>query len=369
MRFIDFFSGIGGFRVGMERAGHKCVGFCEWDKYATASYTSMHLITDQQREYLATLPLKKRQEEILKEEYRNGEWYANDIRDVRGRDLPLAECWCFGAPCQDFSIAGSRAGLDGDRSSLVREVFRLVREVGEENKPEWLIYENVKGMFSSNKGFDFASILIELDDLGYDCEWQLFNSKDYGVPQNRERIYTIGHSRNKGRSKIFPVEGTNGENSVQVEQIGQCRAKRNNPNQYRVYEQGGIAPTLNCMEGGGREPHTVIPLDISGTEASETDISSTINACDQRKGIKDHQTKTMAAHIVEDVPPFCDLTETQPQTTDTARCLKRRYDAGVTPYGRATNSGVMQPLEVETDTRGGITGKFCSRQRFQGSEV
>ena len=115
LKFIDFFAGIGGFRRGMELAGHKCVGFCEFDKFAVASYTSMHLITQKQKSYLETLPIKKRQKEILKDEYKNGEWYASDIRKVRSEYLPKADCWCFGAPCQDFSIAGKRAGLSVDR--------------------------------------------------------------------------------------------------------------------------------------------------------------------------------------------------------------------------------------------------------------
>ena len=202
MRFIDFFAGVGGFRRGLELSGHKCVGFCEWDKYATASYTSMHLITDKQHEYLSTLTMKQRQKEILKDEYRNGEWYSNDIRNVDAGCLPKADCWCFGAPCQDFSVAGKRAGLDGDRSSLIREIFRLLEEQEEQDRPEWLIYENVKGMLSSNRGLDYLSILSEMDRLGYDCEWQNINSKWF-VPQNRERIYTMANVPENNREAVM----------------------------------------------------------------------------------------------------------------------------------------------------------------------
>ena len=204
MKFIDWFAGIGGFRRGMELAGHECVGFCEFDKYAVASYTSMHLITDQQRKYLATLSLKDRQKEILKSEYKNGEWFADDIRTVHAGDIPKAECWCFGSPCQDFSICGERRGLDGERSSLIYEVFRILGEMRREDRPEWLLYENVKGMFSINGGFDYLAILFEMDELGYDSEWQVINSK-YFVPQSRERVYTVGHFRAYGSKKVFPI--------------------------------------------------------------------------------------------------------------------------------------------------------------------
>lgn len=259
MEFIDFFAGIGGFRHGMELAGHKCVGFCEWDKFAVASYTSMHLITERQREKLSKLTMKKRQKEILKEEYRNGEWYADDIRSVVAGSLPNADCWCFGAPCQDFSVAGKRKGLDGDRSVLVQEIFRLLEEQKEKDRPEWLIYENVKGMLSSNRGLDYLSILSEMDRLGYDIEWQNINSAWF-VPQNRERIYTIGHLRTRGTRKIFPVEGTNGENYIQ--QLGNYLPTKNrdNPNQGRIYSADGISPCLNKMDGGSREPSVAIPI-------------------------------------------------------------------------------------------------------------
>lgn len=260
MKFIDWFSGIGGFREGFTQAGHECVGFCEYDKYAVASYTSMYLITEEQREYLATLPLKQRQEEILKEEYRNGEWYRQDIRAVNAGDVPRADIWAFGSPCQDFSLAGRRAGLQGDRSSLIREIFRLISETVEELRPKWLVYENVKGMLSSNGGRDYLAILTEMDRWGYDTEWCLINSKEY-VPQNRERIYTVGHLRAYGRKEIFPIEGSDGKDSVHgIEQVGQLKSERSNSNGRVNSVSVGIAPTLSTMEGGGREPHIIEEL-------------------------------------------------------------------------------------------------------------
>ena len=169
MKFIDWFAGIGGFRRGMELAGHECVGFCEFDKYAVMSYTSMHLITDEQREYLASLDLRQRQKEILKEEYRHGEWYAADIRRVYAGDIPDADCWCFGFPCQDISIAGKHLGFTGNRSSLFFRVMYLLGQLEEEKKPEWLFIENVKNLLSVNGGWDFARLLIEMDQGGVRC--------------------------------------------------------------------------------------------------------------------------------------------------------------------------------------------------------
>ena len=166
MKFIDWFAGIGGFRRGMELAGHECVGFCEFDKFATASYISMHLLTDEQRKALEELPLKKRQKEILKDEYRNGEWYANDIRRVCADDIPKADCWCFGFPCQDISVAGKQLGFQGNRSSLFFRVMYLIGQLKEEDKPAYLFIENVKNLLSVNGGWDFARLLIEMERGG-----------------------------------------------------------------------------------------------------------------------------------------------------------------------------------------------------------
>lgn len=295
MQFIDFFAGIGGFRKGMELAGHKCVGFCEFDKFATASYISMHLLTQKQRESLGKVPLKKRQKEILKEEYRNGEWYANDIRRVYARDIPRADCWCFGFPCQDISVAGKQIGFKGNRSSLFFRVMYLIGQLEEENKPTYLFIENVKNLLSVNGGWDFARLLVEMDRKGYDAEWQVLNSKDFGVPQNRERCFIIGHLRGRSTAKVFPVEGTDGGNSVQI--VGHKDGYRRNA---QVFAPEGATEALDTGQGGERGHHVTLPC-------------------------------------------FIDLCYEGSQMTEQARCLKARYYKGMANHA-GQDSGIAIPV-------------------------
>lgn len=585
MKFIDFFAGIGGFRRGMELAGHECVGFCEFDKFATASYTSMHLLTQEQREFLDKMPLKQRQKEILKEEYRNGEWYANDIRRVYAGDIPKADCWCFGFPCfvrgtyiltekgyipienvsvgdrvlthkgrwkavtsvmqrdnariwnvngfgilptgttaehpyyvtrvsepiefkpvkglndsyystmvlpdeepnkyskeiwwiigryiadgwrvrrqdrprggrivfavsdkkreefehrlseanlhgtyteertcgkyhvcnnqlyeylgifgeyaygkriprealclprekaeyfyngymsgdgrndkeeatstsaavilgmciiaqrlgkpvpavyytkrdskctiegreckqrdtytfrisnksvkgyyrgryvcrklyqptesdqyetvynlsveedesyiangaivhncQDISVAGKQLGFQGNRSSLFFRVMYLIGQLKEEDKPTYLFIENVKNLLSVNGGWDFARLLIEMEQGGYDAEWQVLNSKDFGVPQNRERCFIIGHLRGRSAAEIFPVKGTDRENSVSI------------------IDQEGITGALPCF----------VDLSYQGIELTE---KARCLQARYNKGVSNHKAETSGVAI------------------------------------------------------------------------
>ena len=309
MKFIDFFAGIGGFRRGMELAGHECVGFCEFDKFATASYISMHLLTEEQRKALEDIPIKKRQKEILKEEYRNGEWYANDIRRVYAGDIPKADCWCFGFPCQDISVAGKQAGFQGNRSSLFFRVIYLVGQLKEEDKPTYLFIENVKNLLSVNGGWDFARLLIEMEQWGYDAEWQVLNSKDFGVPQNRERCFIIGHLRSRSTAKIFPVERADRENSIQI--IGYRNGYKRNT---QVFAQDGITEALSTCQGGGREHHTALPC-------------------------------------------FIDLCYQGSQMTDTARCLKARYYKGVANHaGQDSGIAIKVIGEVNSSQDGKVLG-------------
>ena len=252
MTFLDFFAGVGGFRRGLELAGHKCVGFCEFDKFANASYRSMHTITEKQREYLSALDLKKRQKEILKDEYLNGEWFADDIRTVYAGDIPRADIWCFGFPCQDISVAGHQKGFTGNRSSLFFRVMYLLGQQEEEKKPSLLFIENVKNLLSVNGGWDFARLLVALDEGGYDAEWDVLNSKHFGVPQNRERCFIIGHLRGRSSAEVFPVEVANGADNIYG--IGHRNGYRRNT---QIFDRGGITEALDTGQGGGRGHHTI----------------------------------------------------------------------------------------------------------------
>ena len=260
MKFIDWFAGIGGFRRGMELVGHECVGFCEFDKYAVMSYTAMHLCTQEQLDYLATLPLKQRQKEILKDEYKNGEWYANDVRRVDARSIPDADCWCFGFPCQDISISGKQLGFTGNRSSLFFRIMYMVGQLEEEKRPSYLFIENVKNLLSVNGGWDFARLLIELDEGGYDAEWQILNSKNFGVPHNRERCFVVASFRGSDKRGILPVKGTtNGVlKGIQCDTSG----KGYHSQQDRFYLSDGIMSCLSHARSTTRhttfingEPH------------------------------------------------------------------------------------------------------------------
>jgi DNA (cytosine-5)-methyltransferase 1 len=174
---LDLFSGIGGFHLGFERAGYKVTSFfSEIDKHAIAVY---------------------------KHQFKNST-YVGSVTDLRGSDLPTIDLLTFGSPCQDFSLAGKRKGMEGERSSLILEAIRLIKEC----RPRVFIWENVKGTFSSNAGEDFAAILQEFAHIGgYRLEWQLLNTSWF-LPQNRERIYLVGYSAEPRRDwrGVFPVE-------------------------------------------------------------------------------------------------------------------------------------------------------------------
>lgn len=281
IKFLDLFSGIGGFRLGLERAGFEPIGFVEIDKFARQSYQAMYDTT--------------------------GEWTAEDITKVTNDEWRSlngkVDIITGGFPCQSFSIAGKRLGfLDKTKGTLFFEIARAVEQI----EPSIVFLENVKGLLNHDQGRTFSVILSTLDELGYDVEWRVLNSKDFGVPQNRERVYIIGHSRNDSGRKILPifredretnnaavqsltkqdfkrhgkrgdVLGTDGLstaiaatdyktpkqiliNPAKIKQVGNISNNNSfdgNGQTGRVCNTDGLAPTLNTMQGGGREPKIV----------------------------------------------------------------------------------------------------------------
>ena len=278
MKFIDLFAGIGGFRFGMESAGHECVAFCEIDKFARASYKAIHNT--------------------------EGEIELHDITTVTDdeiRNIGHVDAICGGFPCQAFSIAGHRRGFEDTRGTLFFEIARFAAIL----KPKYLFLENVKGLLNHDKGDTFETILSALDELGYDVEWQVLNSKDFGVPQNRERVFIIGHLRGERGRKVFPIGGENEKSSAKrlgINILGNTKNPNGTaqgtrdivhdpegivgtltatdykgpkqvaiPNEIKkygvlqpnfnqsgvVYETDDISPTIRTMQGGGLEPKII----------------------------------------------------------------------------------------------------------------
>ena len=235
MKFLDLFAGIGGFRLGMEAAGHECIGFCEIDKFARKSYKAIHDT--------------------------EGEIELHDITTVTDefiRGIGSVDVICGGFPCQVFSIAGNRRGFEDTRGTLFFKIARFASIL----RPKYLFLENVKGLLNHDRGTTFATILRTLDELGYDVEWQVLNSKDFGVPQNRERVFIIGHLRGGCVRAIFPLRGNDKTTDCKrpkIKKVGNIR-KKGKSQSGDVVSTDSLAPTL-CSTTTQKDPLKVaIPV-------------------------------------------------------------------------------------------------------------
>jgi DNA (cytosine-5)-methyltransferase 1 len=180
---IDWFSGIGGFRLAFERAGHEVVASCEIEEFARAVY-----------------------------EHRFGEaptW--KDVQRVHPEAIPPADIWTAGFPCQDASSAGLRRGLGPEtRSGLIFDLLKLAAVC----RPKWLLLENVPGLLSVEKGRGFGRLLLALDDLGFDVAWRVLDAQFFGVPQRRRRVFIVAGDPRAGadpRAVLFEPEGVSGD--------------------------------------------------------------------------------------------------------------------------------------------------------------
>ena len=277
MKYFSTFSGIGGFELGIQNAFDnrpnirngieniskdntdpakpqvraECVGYSEIDKYAIKVY---------ERNF-------------------NGHKNYGDITKINADELPDFDCLVGGFPCQAFSIAGKRKGFDDTRGTLFFDLARILRA----KQPRLFVFENVKGLLSHDNGNTFRTIIATLTELGYDCQWQVLNSKNHGVPQNRERIIIVGHLRGTSRPEVFPIGGNDnplitkgGEQTsdavisrtltatdAKMHLDGTYIKQLNQPkhSSQRVYDPSGIAPTITAGNlGGGKSPSKILQL-------------------------------------------------------------------------------------------------------------
>jgi DNA (cytosine-5)-methyltransferase 1 len=235
------FAGIGGFRAGLTRAGgFQCVGHCEIDKYADASYRAIHDIGEEEQ-------------------------YYQDARKIDPNDLPHFDLLCGGFPCQAFSNAGKRKGFDDARGTLFFEIARLAQA----RRPPYLLLENVPGLLSHDKGRTFGTILAALDDLGYHVEWSVLNSKYFGVPQSRKRVFIICYLDPRCAGKILPVFGTDGKALVQI--LG-------GPQGSRIYDANGVACTQTAGAGGMGGKTGLYLVDLCAGRPEQTDAARCLTA-------------------------------------------------------------------------------------------
>ena len=272
IRYFDMFAGIGGFRAGLTRAGgFQCVGHCEIDKYADASYRAIHN------------PGKE-------------ELYYPDARTIDPDTMPDFDLLCGGFPCQAFSTAGKRLGFEDSRGTLFFEIARLAAA----RRPSYLLLENVPGLLSHDKGRTFTAILSTLSDLGYGIEWLVLNSKDFGVPQSRRRVYIVCYLDRRCAGKILPVPSANRKALIQI--LG-------GPQGSRVYDAAGVSCTLTSSAGG---------------KGGKTGLYLV------------HPKQTQSQNAV-----FVDLCAGKPKLTENARCLTSDYGKARMSNRSAEMSGVL----------------------------
>lgn len=321
IRFFDMFAGIGGFRSGLEAVGgFECVGHCEIDKYANQAYNAIY--------------------------EPKGELYFEDARKIDPNELPDIDVICGGFPCQSFSIAGLRRGFKDDaRGTLFFEIARIAAV----KRPMFLLLENVPGLLSHDKGRTFATILGTLDELGYDVAWQVLNSKNFGVPQSRKRVYIIGYLRNRCAGKILSFTETNGAPVIQI--IPGTQGER-------VYSDSGVGITLTSGAGGfgGKCSLYNVELPIKSYTKAGFQIARPGDSIDLAYPTLNSRRGRVGDNIAHTVTPgntqgyfFIDMNKGA-RLTDNARCITARQDSGISKR-KGEHSGVF----IESEPRAILT--------------
>lgn len=330
------FAGIGGFRAGLTRAGgFQCVGHCEIDRHADASYRAIHDVREEER-------------------------YDPDARAIHPNDLPDFDLLCGGFPCQAFSFAGRRKGFSDARGALFFEIARLA----EAKRPSYLLLENVPGLLSHDGGRTFAAILTTLSDLGYHVEWTVLNSADFQVPQSRKRVFLICYLDPRCAGKILPVFGTGGKALVQV--LG-------GPQGSRVYHPEGVACTQTAGAGGmgGKTglyllpPEGAVFVDLCVGKPQRTELARCLTARYGQTTLSNHRGERSGVLLIQEATKK-GYKEAGPGDT-----VDLGYVGSATRAGRVGQKMAHDPASVQgVVERGGRIRRLTPREclRLQGFE-
>ena len=330
------FAGIGGFRAGLTRAGgFQCVGHCEIDKHAEASYRAIHDVRKEER-------------------------YDPDARVIHPNDLPDFDLLCGGFPCQAFSLAGRRKGFEDARGTLFFEIARLA----EAKRPSYLLLENVPGLLSHDGGRTFAAILTALSDLGYHVEWTVLNSADFQVPQSRKRVFLICYLDPRCAGKILPVFGTGGKALVQV--LG-------GPQGSRVYHPEGVACTQTAGAGGtgGKTGLYLLPpqgasfVDLCVGKPRRTELARCLTARYGQTSLSNHRGERSGVLLIREA------TKKGYQEASPGDMVDLGYTGSSTRTGRVGQQMAHDPASVQgVVERGGRIRRLTPREclRLQGFE-
>ena len=318
MKVFSLFSGIGGFDLACQRHGHRIIGACEIDRYAKAVYAG----------HFTGVPIHK------------------DVTKIRPEELPDFDILCAGFPCQAFSIAGKRLGFEESRGTLFFEIVRIAKE----KRPRFLLLENVGGLLSHDRGKTFAVILAALDEIGYDAQWQVLNSK-YFVPQNRERVFIIANLREEPRPEVFPLGGSVERNS----KSGITYMRKSNQTNGRIYSVRGIARTITSTESNKTGFYAV------DGKITQKEITNCADA-NYHKGLDNHGQRTMIAEpkikSLGSFPfPFM-RRKNEPEQKKIAEYLRSYKKISITELSE--NTGIIKTkLEhfVRTDKSGALPDK------------
>lgn len=325
IRYFDMFAGVGGFRAGLAKAGgFTCIGHCEIDKYANSSYMAAHAPHE-------------------------SEVYYQDARTIDPAEMPDFDLLSAGFPCQSFSIAGKRQGFDDTRGTLFFEIARILRC----KKPPYLLLENVPGLLSHDQGKTFSVILDTLCELGYGVEWAVLNSKDYGVPQSRRRVFIVGYLNPGCAGKILPDGAANPAALIRV--AGRKQG-------YTVYDSRGLACTQTANTGGLGKGCGLYLVGFNRKDGITGELTEahTLQAGDFR-GLNRNQTQNAV---------FVDLCAGNPQVTEQARCVTADYGKAQMSNRKGELSGVFEadpsqddPLLIKEATKRGY------KEAYDGDSV